>query len=256
MAAKGRWIVKLVLGIVVLSGCRVVDGSGISAEEVREVGDFAAVSNATQVKVSIVPGDDAEVIVRCDDNLVDLIETRIRGNWLELRTPANTSIHPNTSCGVDVTASALHGLDSSGSGDLVADGEWPDLADVSSSGSGALRATGWLPALSSVDSSGSGRLTIDGIESGSVDIDSSGSGGIDAFGTADLASIDSSGSGGVDAMDLEAIDADIDSSGSGDVRLTAEGHVTVDLSGSGNVVLAGGASRDVDDSGSGEVVTR
>jgi hypothetical protein len=247
---------RLALGMVVLSGCRIVEGSGVSAEETRQVDSFAGVANATQVKVSVVPGDDASVVVRCDDNLLDLVETRVDGDWLEIRTPNNTSIHPHTSCGVDITARALRGLESSGSGDTIAEGEWRDLEDVSSSGSGELRAIGWLPALSSIDSSGSGGVIVDGIESGDVWIDNSGSGGIEAIGTAHRVSIDSSGSGGIDAMGVDAIDGEVDSSGSGNVRLTATGHVTVDLSGSGNVVVAGGASTDVDDSGSGEVVER
>jgi len=254
MAAKGRCLVKLSLGMLVLSGCTVLEGSGVPAEDSRDVQGFAAVANMTSVKVNVVPGEADDVLVYCDDNIIDSIETRIHGNWLEIRTPNNVSIHPDVACGVDVTASTLRAFESSGSGDAIAEGDWPDLEDVSSSGSGDLRATGWLPALASVDSSGSGSIAVKGVETGDVRVENSGSGGIDAFGTADSVSFDSSGSGGIDAIDLHAIDADVDSSGSGDVRLFASGHVRIDLSGSGDVVVAGGPSKDVDDSGSGEVV--
>ena len=256
MPAKGRCVVKLSLGMLVLSGCTVLEGSGVPAEESRDVHGFAAVANMTQVKVSVVPGEQDEVFVYCDDNIISSIETRMRGNWLEIRTPNNVSIHPDVACGVDVTASTLRALDASGSGNTVAEGEWPDLEDVSTSGSGDLRVNGRMPALSSLDSSGSGNLTVDGVDAVDVHIDSSGSGGIDAFGKTDTVSFDSSGSGGIDALDLHAIDGDVDSSGSGGVRLFATGHVRIDLSGSGNVVVAGGASKDVDDSGSGEVIER
>jgi hypothetical protein len=247
---------KLALIVVVLSGCTVIEGSGVPAEEARQVDGFSAVSNTTQVNVSVVPGDEAAVLVYCDDNIVDAIETRSRGSWLEIRTPDNTSLRPHTTCGVDVTAPTLRALDASGSGSTLAEGEWPDLEDVSSSGSGDVRAIGWMPALVRVDSSGSGRLKVDGIDAGDVHIDNSGSGGIDAYGSAHQVSLDSSGSGGIDAMDLDAVDGEVDSSGSGDVRLFATGHVRIDLSGSGNVVVGGGASKDVDDSGSGDVVER
>ena len=256
MAAKGRWLVKLSLGMLVLSGCTVLEGSGVPAEDSRDVQGFAAVANMTSVRVNVVPSEQDDVLVYCDDNIIDSIETRIHGNWLEIRTPNNVSIHPDVACGVDVTASTLRAVDSSGSGNIVAEGDWPDLEDVSSSGSADVRVVGRLPSLSNVDSSGSGQITVDGVEAAEVHIDTSGSGDIDALGTTDSFSFDSSGSGEIDAMELHAIDGDVDSSGSGDVRLFATGHVRIDLSGSGDVVVAGGASKDVDNSGSGEVIER
>jgi hypothetical protein len=248
--------VKLSLGMLVLSGCTVLDGSGVPAEDPRDVAGFSAVANETQVAVSVVPGEQDAVVVYCDDNIVDSIRTQIHGNWLEVSLPNNVQVHPNVDCGVDVTASTLHALDASGSADLVAEGEWPDLEDVSSSGSGDVRVTGRLPALASVDGSGSGSITVDGIEAAKVHIDISGSGDVDASGTTDSFSYDSSGSGEIDAMDLHAIDGDVDSSGSGDVSLFATGHVRIDMSGSGDVVVAGGAATDVDRSGSGDVIER
>jgi hypothetical protein len=242
--------------MLVLSGCTVLEGSGVIAEESRDVRGFAAVANETQVRVNVVSGEQDEIFVYCDDNIVDSIRTEIHGNWLEVSTPNNVMIHPRVDCGVDVTASTLRAVDSSGSAGLVAEGEWPDLEEVSTSGSGDLRVKGRMPALSSVDSSGSGHIVVDGVEAVDVHFDNSGSGGIDAFGTTNAVSFDSSGSGGIDAMDLHAVDGDVDSSGSGDVRLFATGHVTIDLSGSGDVVIGGGASRDVDDSGSGDVIER
>jgi len=256
MAAKGRCVVKLSLGMLVLSGCTVLEGSGVPAEQSRDVQGFAAVANMTSVKVNVVPGDADEVLVYCDDNIVDSIETKIHGNWLEIRTPNNVQIHPDVACGVDVTASTLRAFESSGSGDAVAEGDWPDLEDVSSSGSANVRVTGSLPSLSSVDSSGSGDITVDGVEAVEVHIDTSGSGNVDAIGTADSVSLDSSGSGEIDAMDLHTVDGDVDSSGSGDIRMFATGHVRGDLSGSGDLIISGGASTDVDRSGSGDVIER
>jgi hypothetical protein len=242
--------------MLVLSGCTVLEGSGVPAEESRDVHGFAAVANMTQVKVNVVPGDAEEVLVYCDDNIVDSIETRVHGNWLEIRTPNNVIFHPDVACGVDVTASTLRALESSGSGDVVAEGEWPDLEDVSSAGSADMRVTGHLPSLSSVASSGSGNITADGVEVGDVHIDTSGSGDIEAFGTANTVFLDTTGSGDIDAMDLHAVDGDVDSSGSGDIRMFATGHVHVDLSGSGDVIIGGGATVDANRSGSGDVIER
>jgi len=247
-------VLKLSLGMLVLSGCTVLEGSGVPAEDNRDVQGFAAVSNMTSVKVNVVPGDADAVLVYCDDNIVDSIETKIHGNWLEIRVPNNVQIHPGVACGVDVTASNLRALESTGSGDVVAEGDWPGLDDVSSSGSANVRVTGGLPSLSSVDSSGSGDITVDGVDAAKVHIDTSGSGNVDALGTADSVSFDSSGSGEIDAMDLHAVDGDVDSSGSGDVSMFATGHVRGQLSGSGDLILAGGASTDVDTNGSGDVI--
>jgi hypothetical protein len=247
-------VLKLSLGMLVLSGCTVLDGSGVAAEDTRDVQGFGGVSNMTSVKVNVVPGDADEVVVYCDDNIIDSIETEIHGNWLEIRMPNNVQIHPAVACGVDVTASNLHAVESTGSGDVVAEGGWFALETVSSSGSGNVRVTGNLPLFSGVDSSGSGNITVDGVESTQVSIDTSGSGDVDASGVAESVSYDSSGSGEIDAMDLHAIDGDVDGSGSGDIRMFATGHVRGQLSGSGDLIIAGGASTDVDTSGSGDLI--
>lgn len=225
-----RWTMVM----VALTGCFVEHGSGVPAEEVRDVGAFHEVANTTSVAVEVVEGDAAGVLVRCDANLVDLVRTEVRDDELRVSTPSNTSIRPETDCVVEVTAPALRGLSGTGSGPTTATGAFPDLLAVKGTGSGT--------------------VTADGLVTQVVAIESTGSGGVVATGTGGFAELDSSGSGGIDAVDLTVDEADVRSSGSGDVSITVVDHATVELSGSGDVRIDGQPRVDADDRGSGEVV--
>jgi hypothetical protein len=251
-----RHLIGSVLFVSILPSCIQVEGSGISAEEVRDVGPFSALAATTMIDTFVAPGAEPSVVVRCDDNLLEHIETEVQGGELVIGTSSKVGIDPHAVCEVDIVAPALEALRGTGSGALDAQGDWSALTEVQSSGSGPVTVEGGLPALAFVNGSGSGRLRVFGIEGDGVAIDCSGSGGIEAFGVARFADVTNAGSGGIDAIDLMVVDAEIRNSGSGEVSLSATGDVTVDLSGSGDVVLDGGARVQADDSGSGSVVSR
>lgn len=242
------------LVLVVASGCLAIRGSGVQDEEIRDPGTFDAVKNTMNIQVSVTSGDTSEVRVYCDDNLLDLVETDLVDGELRIRTPSNTAIHPNADCGVDVVVPNLTRLESSGSGQTVASGDFPDLADLATSGSGRLSVDGTLDGLRTVDSSGSGGLDVSGVSTDEVAVECSGSGGVVLSGSGSFAALHNTGSGGIDAAELSVDEADVDSSGSGGVSLTVTEYAHVRLSGSGNVRILGSARLDTDDSGSGNVV--
>ena len=240
----------------VLAACG-VKGSGVSDEEERDVGAFVAIQNDSQVDVNVTIDDSEFVTVRCDDNLLELIDTEVNDDTLVVKTPRNRNLDPETECAVDVSVSGLESVEASGSGDTRIDGAWDSLVSLESSGSGDLTAHQTLYGLASVDSSGSGDLVVEGVDVDEVALESSGSGDLVVGGVADKAVLDGSGSGDLDALGLTAVDGVVDASGSGDVRLTVTGHVTVDLSGSGDVIIEGNpAKKDLDDNGSGDIVVR
>jgi hypothetical protein len=228
-----RPAIPLVLALLV--GCAIDYGNGEPASEVREIDGFSSVRNTTLVDVFVTVGEEYYVEVRCDENLIDCIETVERSGDLVVETPRNVIIRPRTNCTVSV--------------------ELPALYELSSSGSGDTEAAGVLTDLESVSASGSGEVYVDDIDTALLDLHCSGSGTIHARGAAEHTTLHSSGSGGIDARDLVTRDADITCTGSGDIEVTATGTVDVHMSGSGDVVLYGDPEDvDVSDSGSGDVI--
>ena len=219
---------------LLLAGCFGARGSGVPDEEIREVGAFDEVRNTMNVEVNVVEGDAAEVFVRCDDNLLDLVRTEVSGGELRVTTRPNTWIRPQSECFVDVIT--------------------PTLRRLSGSGSGRTGAAGPLPDLESVANSGSGRVLVEGLETQALSIANSGSGGVEATGVGGFAELANTGSGGIHAVDLSVDEADIRNSASGSVSLTVVERATVRLSGSGNVRILGRPRVDADDSGSGTVI--
>lgn len=242
--------------LLALTACAVVQGSGVSAEEARDVTGVTALKNNTFVDVHWLRADEASATLTCDDNLLGYIETRLDGGELVIRTePYNAVLSPEVDCVLELASPCLSALSFSGSGDFIAGDATCGLEQLSWSGSGNVDLGEVGTANLDIHGSGSGQVRIASLEAGALSFDLSGSGGVDVQGAADSADVHVSGSGSVDGRDLQVIDADVDMSSSGEVHLRASGHVTAHLSGSGSLHLYGEPERlDQDTSGSGGVV--
>jgi hypothetical protein len=212
--------------LMLLPGCLFgIQGSGVEATEDRQVGAFTGVRDTTSVDVDLAVGVDLvegepSVSVTCDDNLLEHLLTEVRDGVLVVTTPPGTGIQPVARCFVEVNATgALRSIENTGSGQVLAEGAFPDLAEIRASGSG--------------------EIDVSGIDAGKLSASLSGSGRVRLEGGADRVDYDLSGSGALDAFDLVAVDADVRVSGSGSASLTATGDVVGHVSGSGNVVIEG-----------------
>lgn len=218
-----------------LVGCGdVVRGDGDGADDPRSVSGFRQVANATALEVQVAVGDAERVVVTCDRNLLEHIETSVDDGTLHIKTRRGAQLRPQGRCAVDVAAPTLEGLRNSGSGSLTMRGPAPGLA--------------------SVQASGSGKVAVDGIKAPSVSVSGSGSGSIKVAGEAESVSLSVTGSGSIDAAELLSMSAEASVSGSGSISLHASTSVRARTSGSGGVAVHGApAERDVKSSGSGQV---
>src|SRR5262245_64437551 len=99
-----RWsVVTLLAGC---SGIGIVHGDGVEGEEQRSLGGFDSVHNEINVDVTVSEGQPGAV-VRCDDNLIELIKTEVHGTTLRIQTPWATGIRPTLDCTVDVTVKSI-----------------------------------------------------------------------------------------------------------------------------------------------------
>jgi hypothetical protein len=135
-------------------------GSGVAAEDTRELAPFTAVELSGANEVAIGVGGEQRVVVRGDDNLLEAITTEVRGETLVV--DQSRDFDSVTPMRVEITVPSLDELRLDGSGTIVLDGH--DLGDlvVSLPGSGSIVGVGSVATLD-VDLGGSGEIDFAGL---------------------------------------------------------------------------------------------
>lgn len=212
-----------------------IKGNGIQATEGRIVSEFAKLKSSGSFEVHITKGDEFEVIVSADENVIQYIDTYVSGGVLRLETRGTLSIQNKLPMEIFITTPVLEGIKLSGSGNITTDYFYSDEMDVILSGSGKIKTA---------------------FETDKADINISGSGEIELSGFAQKADFRISGSGNIDAVDLSTVDCFTSTSGSGDMWVSIERFLEAKISGSGNVYYYGEPNIETHISGSGNVLNR
>lgn len=199
---------------------------GLSAlaqnKETRDVRDFDEVMMKVSGKVLITQGNKNEVILEGDADLLEEIETEVRGGRLSIRNRrerwwSNNSRRSRLT--VYVTVKKLRGAYISGSGDIISQN--------------TLITDDFTASIA-----GSGDIEID-LEAEYVVSKISGSGNIELEGKSDRAKLSISGSGKYLAEKLMVGDYQISMSGSGRGSINLDGDLDVRISGSGKIYYMG-----------------
>lgn len=202
----------ILLVVAVLAGCTVTRGSGNIVTESRSVGAFDAISVSNAIDAVISVGGDHSVMLEGDDNLLEIVRTRVDGSTLRIdNEPGRTFTF----------------------GDVTAFITVPGLTGVDVSGSSTVRAAGIEGGTLRIDISGSGSIELTGSAS-NLEASVSGSGSIEGEAlVVDNADVSVSGSGSVVVAVENALRANV--SGSGSVEYIGDPAVQSDVSGSGSV---------------------
>ena len=217
-------VIPLLAGCFALAaGCyaRTV-GSGKLATETRAVGGFHAVEMETDGTLDITQGDKEELVVEAEDNILPLIETKVKPDGTLLLTfKSNENIQTTKRISFKLTVKALDKIALAGSGDIHMIGKLT-----------AENETIKLP--------GSGNVTLDDLETGALTVQLEGSGKIKVGGgSAASQKVRIEGSGDYEADALKTDAAKIAVDGSGDCKVRAEKTLEVSISGSGEVSYHG-----------------
>ena len=206
-------LTMLIAGLLCASCIRPgVEGSGNVITESREVSGFNEIVLGGTGRVVVDVTGTESLTIEAEDNIMPLLETRVRNGRLRLDTSG--SISPTAEIVYTITADSLDGLVISGSG--VVEAEAIDSTDFR------------------VDISGSGDVVVEGTLSGLLSVSISGSGEFDGESlTAPEGQVDVSGSG--NAVVNVTDDLEVSVSGSGDVEYLGQPSVDPDVSGSGTV---------------------
>jgi len=242
---KKQYILIIVVLVMALSslacgvnfngfGINTVRGSGSLVTEERPVSAFERIELSGIGKLIIRLGSEEALVIEAEDNLLEYIETTVRGDTLEIGSREGMNMQPTEPIIYNLTVKSLDSISVSGLGNVVV----PEL-----------EATRF-----SVDISGAGDVNLDSLHAEQLVVSVSGLGsvGIDA-GQVSAQTIDISGSGDYNGRNLESQTTDVQVSGLGSATLWATQDLLVNISGSGSVRYAGDPNVDSDISGLGSL---
>lgn len=197
-----------------------ISGNGNVVEETRDVEGFTGVHVSTGIDVFLSEGNEFEVRVEADENLMEVILTELNGSHLDIKTD-RVNIRRARSKKVHVTLPELSELKISSAGDCM--GQTPFRCDD-------LR----------LSISSAGDLTLE-VEADRIFLDISSSGDARISGSASELDASLSSAGGLDAFDLVAEKVKVDVSSAGDARVHATGEISMNASSAGNIYYRGDA---------------
>ena len=190
-----------------------VRGSGVVQTEQRDATGFSEIRLSGSGEVDVRHADTQSVTVEAEDNILPLLETRVRDGTLSLGARPNVNISPTRPIRYQITVKRL----------------------------------------TAIGVSGSGRFVVEGLDTPRLSAEISGSGSATFSGRADDVRLTISGSGEYDAARLTSKTARVEISGSGSATVNATDRVEANVIGSGSVRYIGNPSVDQRVSGSGSV---
>ena len=227
---------------LVLMACRVgsvrinsrhIEGSGNVVTEEREVSGVERVSLEFVGDLTVIQGDEEGLTIEADDNLMEVIETRMQGHELIIGLDENVDVDTDNPIRYTLRVRDLDRITVSGSGNVVSQKLDVETLDLRISGSG--------------------NMTIEELVTTDLEVRISGSGNVDLLGTADEQDIHITGSGNYHAGDLHSRQVNVVVSGSGDVSVWPDESLDVRITGFGNVSYYGSPKVTQSITGSGSI---
>jgi hypothetical protein len=194
--------------------------------KIRTSGDF---------DIQIINGDELEVLVTAEENILPYIGTSVSNNTLLIDIQGMHNVKNRLPMSVLITVPQLVSVKQSGSGSITTDYFSGDEMEFSLSGSGSISAD---------------------VDADLVVASISGSGWILITGDSKESELFISGSGNIDSSDLTVDNCNAHISGSGNMQVNATKFITAKISGSGNVYYKGNPVTDSNISGSGKLIHR
>lgn len=211
------------------------DGNVVTTE--RSVGDYDGVSLAGWFDVDLVAGNEGEITLKGESNLLEHIITEVKDGVLVIKTEKGLELKPsnwNSGILITVPVESISSVSLSGSGDIV--------------GRTIIESDRFSTRIA-----GSGDITL-AVQAKEMEASLSGSGDINLSGRTTDFDVMVSGSGDIKAYELEAEFVKATVSGSADIRVTANQSIDAKVSGSGDIHYRGNPKKiNSKSSGSGDI---
>jgi hypothetical protein len=214
-----------------------ISGSGNVVTRDEEITGFDKFDISTSFNAVVNRGDDYQVLIRIDENLVDRLLVEKTGSTLKIGLKPGTSVEGNVVHEAEISMPVLTGIELSGASDA-------EISGFTSSNS------------LTIDLSGASSLQGD-IQAGDTTMDASGSSDARLSGSADSLNLDASGASDVDLSEFFVVDANLDVSGASSVTVNLSGRLDVDASGASDVTYLGNPTLgNINTSGSSDIKSR
>ena len=232
-----------------------VIGSGEIVTQTIDVSGFHRVTLEGFGDVFIEQGSTESLSVETDDNILPVLDIRVRGSELILGTKKGVNLNPSKSITYTLTVEDLDDITLAGSGSFHVGSLKSGNFGLSVSGSGDVKIISLDADELSVKLNGSGNILVESIDVTSVDSTLQGSGDIKLEGKADTQKVRVGGSGNYLAGDLQTDATEVSIPGSAEVTVWAEQDLNIRVSGRGNIRYYGKPVIDQNISGSGDITS-
>lgn len=235
-------------------GC--VDGNGRLTTEERITTDFAGIEVNGSFDVFVDTGSQTSVLIEADENLLDHIKTKVRGNNLVIDTYRDRCLRSDHRIIVHVSTPQIEEIILNGSGKINCSRFQATEVSVKLRGSGNIDLSYAQVDEARFELSGSGLIT-GAVDAYSADLLLEGSGEIRIDGSAHVADMDIIGSGNIKTGNLTVDNCKVNITGSGNAYVFAYDFLEAKITGSGTVYYYGNPSNVVKNiTGSGKIIKR
>jgi len=218
-------------GCMYMSG---IKGNGNVVKETREVSSFDGIKVGGAFNVYLTQSNTESLTIEADENLLKIIETRVRGNTLVISTKEN--IRGSEELNIFITFKDIDKLDISGACDLESEG---------------------MLKFSTLKLEASGASEIDlQLTTSKLSCDFSGASDIEFSGKVKECDIEISGAAELKAFDLETEEMELRVSGAADAKVNASKYLKVNASGAASVQYVGNPNIDQHTSGASSIRKR
>lgn len=230
-------------------------GSGDVIEQERNVSGISSVRVANQGDLFITLGSEEKLIIEAEDNLLEYIESNMRGGELVLSTRSGVNIRNTKPIRYHLTVMKLDELSVSSSGNIHAPEIEADKFSINITSSGDINVDSLIVDALDVTISSSGNSVIDVLNGEKLDVHISSSGNLTIQGgEVEQQVIRISSSGDYGGRNLMSQSADVTLSSSGTVTVWVTDELRGRLSSSGDLFYYGNPTVNVSQSSSGDVI--
>lgn len=214
-------MISLALVLSLFGACHQINGNGPIVYKTRDLNGFNTIVSNLPTPVYITEGKDYEVTLEGQQNIIDLVETKLEDNRLTLNIKNGYSISGDIHLIVRIKSPNIQGIISHGSGSIgVLNHFQCHSLSIKNSGSGNIEMEGFWSKQLSVALTGSGNITI-------------------RDGSTDKASVMLTGSGYLMAPNLSSKNMALQLTGSGDATTGSCDTLNARIAGSGNITYRG-----------------
>lgn len=232
-----------------------VSGSGVIAEESRDLRDISGVQLAMQGTLHITVGSNESLRIEAEDNLLEYIQTNVSAGKLVIETRQGINLRNTRPINYYLVVERLNTAVISSSGDIVIGDLQSDSFTATINSSGNLSIGNLDCSSLHIEISSSGNLSISKLIGDSISIRISSSGNLEIMaGQVQSQNITISSSGEYRARNLSSVDVEVTITSSGTATIRVSDLLTGRLSSSGDIYYIGNPNVNVRMTSSGKTV--